>query len=188
MLSQKITLLSLELANTGSHSRQEVLHKNLRNSIKKMSSNHEILVSDLRAPGFFESGINELREIYFNEPEDLDDKTTEYLRQASLLANESNVGLDNQRLKVILESTPKLLVSLDKAVNANQLLAEEDSVNLQVLIWIMAMVIISLIFLVALLIFRPTISNVEQSAIDLEKTNKDLEDSYVNSVTVLDNT
>ncbi len=179
MLSQNIALLSLEMANIDSASRQKDIHRDLRSSIKKMSSNHEILTGDLRAGAFFESRIEELREIYFNEPEDLDNETKDFLNHANMLTKNSTIDLDNQHLLAILKTSPKLLISLDKAVSINQSMAEGDLLNIQVLFWITTLLLIILILSVAIFIFRPTIKEVEQDATNLEAINKKLEEAKV---------
>ena len=179
MFSQNIALLSLEMTNSDSDSRQKDIRNDLNNSIKKMRSNHETLVGDVREEGFFESGTDELREIYFDEPDFLDNKTKVFLNHANMLAKNGNIDLDNQHLQEILRISPKLLLALDKAVTINQAAAENDLLNIQILFWITTLLLVILILSVALFIFRPMIKKVEQDATNLEAINKKIKEAKV---------
>ncbi len=175
MLSQKIALLSLELASTDDKNQKNQLHGDLKSSISAMRSSHNDLVHGIGAHHYLGHRLEVMDEIYFEEPHFLDKMTADFLRDATTLSNQAGkIKPDNKNLQTILQSAPKLLISLDVVVKHHQLMSEQDLSTLSRIIILFFAVITAISFLSYLYIVSPTLSRVRNDAMKLEKQNKKL--------------
>ena len=189
MLSQKIALLSLELANSDDRDQQEQIRDDLKNSIVSMRSSHDDLVHGNGTRNLSGARLETINNIYFDEPHFLDRNTNDYLEEADDLADEGGVITpDNEHLQRILATAPKLLVSLDAVVEIHQIMSEEDLTDLQLTGLGLFIFIVGISLVAGFYMVRPTLSKVKDDTAQLKKMNKKLKQlSTIDELTNLEN-
>ena len=183
MLSQKIALLSVQLVGSENPVRRDEIRAELKKATNLFQRSHRALTS-----GKPRAASNQVREIYFAEPHDLDDRIKQYAAKAQSLSNNTSGRGIAAQAAVITMAAPALLESLNAVVDQHQLESENDVDRL----WAMALgiliVTLSMLVLICYLIFRPTVDLVEHEAQLLESANKELHQlSSIDGLTGVEN-
>ena len=189
MLSQKIALLSLELANSDTKLQRDQIRGDLKDSVAAMRSSHDDLVHGIGTRNLSGSRLETMNKIYFDEPHFLDNSTEDYLKEADTLVNiKGEITPSNEHLQTILATAPRLLVSLDTVVEHHQVMSEQGLLSLQITGVGLFVIIVGVSLLAGFYMVRPTLSRVRDDATQLEKVNKKLQQlSSIDELTNLEN-
>jgi len=166
MLSQRVALLSLQLADANTSAAKESAETALRESIDLMRRSHRDLVEGSLALGIDPPKKKELKDIYFSPPHDLNHRVPEFLASADQVLEAAVQGAPAQSkyaaAQVVALADKSLLESLDTAVS--QYAADSEALFLQSQIRVTIVTLSMLVALAteALFIFRPLLRRMRE--------------------------
>jgi|GEM_PF-1848500 len=174
MLSQRIAMLAYQLVNSEGETRSEIL-KQFNDALTEMGSNHEQLIMNAQMQPADANEPNLIHDMYFAPPLQIDMQVREYLLHAKNILHlpEEKVTLSNSDMKSLLkQSQERLLDSLNAAVtNYEQQINERFSL-LRELVALLSVLVLLMLAAIALIIFRPAISFVDQAQKQLRELNQ----------------
>jgi PAS domain S-box-containing protein len=172
MLSQRTTLLALQLSTTTDETLRQQLREGLREATDLMERSHEGLIGGdkaLRLPG---NPSPQLRSLYFSGDNPLDRGVREHIAKLrSLLAlPDGQLTPSRPELQELLGEATPLLESLNTAVTYYEREAAQKVLWLARLLTALLLTLLLTLILVSFLMFRPV-------ALELQRRTKQLEDS-----------
>lgn len=134
MLSQRIALFSLRLVNTELELERLKIRVILQQNLELFEQSHNNLLYGNQTLNLKANLSPEVRQIYYQEPYNLDQKVRHYINavRALLQTPDAQLKLDNPNLNFILTaSSESLLKSLDAVVSQYQIESEEEQISIQ---------------------------------------------------------
>ncbi|MHB8170214.1 MAG: diguanylate cyclase [Thermincolia bacterium] len=178
MLSQKISLLSLQLVNTLNKYERNQIKADITETANLMEKSHNGLIrgdESLNLPGQLSPT---LQSMYYMEPLLVDSQVTRYITVTRVLIDSPDYQLspDNENLFYILNSSQgKLLKSLEEVVNQHQKESEGEIAKLQIIQAGVFGLIILVVIIEAIFIFRPMVRKIEGERRKLAEANLELQ-------------
>jgi diguanylate cyclase (GGDEF)-like protein len=177
MLSQKTALLSLKFVKADPGEERENLIRELNENIDIMAKVHQGLIhgdTELKLPGEPTAAV---LAIYYNEPNNLDDKLKKYTKEIQSLLNTPRYEIteDNQHLINILNlSNKELLSTFDNLVKQYQSESEAEIRELKNIHNAVLGLTIYILIMEGLFIFRPMIRKIQRERLELLWANQEL--------------
>jgi len=189
-LSQKISLLSVELVYETNTSVQNQLRTQLQDTTEQMQETcQELICGDPRM--IFPAHLSlQMQKMYFNPPTNVKTRINRYTSEAQALAKEPTNLLipDNPHLIYLLQNSETLLESLNQIVSLYQQESEAKIQSLQMLETISAVIILLTLAFLGLYIFRPLANTLLKERTQLEQVNQELDFlSSVDGLTLIAN-
>lgn len=180
MLSQRISRYAEELQHTEDGARIRQINAELTAALTLMRDAHQILEYGSEELGITPPLTPEIRKIYKDPPNELDERIGEFIEQAELLTN-PGLARDTrtQLVTSILEAahTP-LLQALDNAVVQYQVDSEKANHRLQLILRGALSAILITLLLEATLIFRPLMSRLFRQSREHTELIHQLKDNF----------
>ncbi|MDP4126831.1 MAG: diguanylate cyclase [Bacillota bacterium] len=168
-LSQKTSLLSLELVCETNTGEQNHIRKQLLDTTVQMQETHQDLILPINLS-------QQMQKMYFESPVNLQSQVNRYVSEAQALAKEPSESLtpNNPRLIYLLQNNEDLLESLNQVVSLYQQESEAKIRSLEVLEIISGVILLLTLAFLGLYIFRPLANNLQNEKVQLEKANQEL--------------
>ncbi len=182
MLTQRIALFSLRLANSDDPARSGAIRLKLQEYVELVESSHQGLIAgdaDLNLPG---NPSDKVKEIYFHPPYMLDAKLRQFIAEARLIAasEHGTLSMDNPHLSNLLAAADdELLRALDLVVRQYQTESEEDIAHLRLLEMLVIGATLLLLIVVAVFIFRPLTRRIKDEVSSILAVEQDLAEKNV---------
>ena len=185
MLSQRITLISQAMAETGAGEKRTTYQAELRRLIALMEQSHLALSQGSVALNIPNDKSELINNLYFLPPENLERQMIDFLSYAKKLSAMEDYSNDNPHLLALVEAgMGRLLTSLDNIVNQYQIEGEQKVAfisRIEFIVWLVALLLLSV---EALLIFRPMVRHAgsllaksEQARVQLDAQFKELQNT-----------
>lgn len=194
MLSQRIALYSLRLASSPAPSERLICQQELQDAVNWMQASFDDLIhgdKELHLPGHPSA---EVRAIYFAPPHLLQEQVQKFLAEtrAFYQTPEADLNLENLHLQNILAAAAAdILRHFDDLVQQYQLECETGIARLQKLERTVMLITVFVLFMMALLIFRPLIKRLQiyflernRAEAEREKLVVELQDALLNVKTL----
>ncbi len=168
MLSQQIALSTLKLADATSEEERATVRDDLKGSIAEMEKNNRGLVDGDKGLGLPDTISDKIVDIFFEEPDDLNNHLRRYLGEAKALAIEDRpISRDDPRLIFIQSESKNILRTLNKVVSEFQMESESRIAALQLIEIVTLSVILSVIIAVGFFLFRPMVIRIQKETNEL---------------------
>ena len=172
MLSQRIAMLSVRLADADNKRERARLRQMLKEAIEEMDSAHRRLSEGDRKSGISVPSEN-VKKLFEGPPNDLDKKVTLFLTNAKKLTRPGadQVEEDNPALRFIVgAASHDILVSLDRVVHEYERESEAAIGGLEKLVMLLLGVFLIILVAEAFLIFRPMVAKIGQQTAQLQES------------------
>ena len=181
-LSQKTSLLSVELVSFPDNQERNQFRKQLFDTTKQIQENYQKLVGDPHLVSPQQQLSPQMQKMYFNPPTNMQTRLNRYTSEAIALANAPAHLLtsDNPHLTYLLQNREELLESLDQIVSLYQQESEAKVQRLQMLETISGVIILLTLVFLGFYIFRPLANSLLEERAQLERANQEL--SFLSSV------
>ncbi len=179
-LSQKASLLSVELIHSTTPEERELLSRDLSLTIEQIQNNNQQLVKgSLDKPQHLSP---QMKSMYFDPPINLQARFERFTSEALALSEEPAHSLtpNNPHFTYLLQNKETLLESLNQIVNQYQKESEDKIKSLQLLVSISGVIILLTLVFLGLNIFRPLTNTLLNERAQLEQANQEL--SYLSSM------
>jgi len=167
MLSQRIALFSLRLADARSDKERSAIKDDLKEAIDEMEVANRGLTNGDKDLGLPDNISKETSDIFFKEPDDLNNRINQYLDQSRELAiDDQPITHDDPHLQFILSESGNILRTLDKVVDVFQKESDSRIAILESIDIVTLSVISAVIIAIGFFLFRPMVIRID------EETNK----------------
>lgn len=182
MISQRIAMLSTAIIYSQDEQKLKKYKTSLKEAIALLNLSHQALVKGsvaLNLPGILS---DELKSIYFSEPENINKRVAEYIKHANnLLASDPGDSSENNSdyIYILNAAMNPLLNSLDRAVSQYQKEGEQKvqkTSRIELWVWISA---VSLLLFEAIFIFRPMVKHAVRLLTKSEKSRAELNEKII---------
>lgn len=175
-LSQRATLLSVELVYISNNVERDQSRMELLSTLDRLQTNHQTLIegnSNLISSRMLSP---QMQQMYFSRPTNMDARINSFISEALALANdpENLLTPDNSHLKYLLQNSENILNSLDQIVLLHQKESEAKVQRLRIVEITSGMIIFVTLIFLGLYIFRPLASSLIKERAQLEKANQEL--------------
>lgn len=177
MLSQRISLLSLQLVSAKNIEERKERRQDIKKLILLMQESHAKLLWDIKNTNLSEAATLELQKLYHSTPYYLDLKIKKFISNTEALLNASDdkLTLNNPNLIYILGTAgDNLLSAFDKAVSIYQRENEAHIVKLKRLEFTILILTLVTLLMIAFFIFRPMIRLIYRETKQLSDDNSKL--------------
>jgi nitrate/nitrite-specific signal transduction histidine kinase len=194
MLSQRIALYSLRLASNPAPSERRICRQELQDAVNLMQASFDDLINgdtELHLPG---RPSAEVRAIYFAPPHLLQEQMQKFLAEARAFDQtlEADLNRENLHLQNILAAASSdILHHFDDLVKQYQLECETGIARLQKLERTVMLITVLVLFMMAVLIFRPLIKRLQvyflernRAEAEREKLVAELQEALLNVKTL----
>ncbi|MDQ7093148.1 diguanylate cyclase [Desulfosporosinus sp. PR] len=173
-LSQKASLLSIELVYSKNPAEQNLLRHNLLQIVDQIQSNNQLLLKG--TPDKPQHLSPMMKSLYFNSPLNSETHLQRFTSEALALAKEPSLSLtpNNPHFTYVLQNNETLLENFVSIVNQYQTESEAKIQRLQLLNSASGAIILLTITFLGVYIFRPLTNTLVAEKIQLEKTNQEL--------------
>jgi nitrate/nitrite-specific signal transduction histidine kinase len=182
MLSQRIALYSLRLASSPTPSERLICRQELQDATNLMQASFDDLINGngkLDLPG---RPSAEVRAIYFAPPHLLQEQMQKFLAEVQTFYQtpEADLNLENSHLQNILASAASdLLHHFDALVKQYQLECEKGIARLQKLERTVMLITVFVLFMMAILIFRPMMKRLQIYFLERNRAEEEREQLVV---------
>ena len=174
MLSQRTALYANKLMNASKIEKQNLLTKFLE-IIDEMERSHSDLVNGNINRNIHPVSGEDIKDIYFNPPYNLDKKLKNYFQQLRFVAKSSDSSSINDTLDDIHKDSDLLLPLLDKVVSLHQKEADKNITFLEYVGDFVILLNFLILGVIGLFVFRPMTKTIREKTASLAVYAKDLE-------------
>lgn len=181
-LSQRISLLSVELVYETNTSEQIKIRQQLLKTTEQMQETCQDLIKGSSRISHPVHLSPQMQKMYYDPPMNLKSGIDHFISEAHALAKDSTQSLtpNNSHLSYLLQNSVPLLESLNQIVSLYQQESESKISNLQMLEILSGVIILLTLAFLGLYIFRPLANTLQHERVQLEQANQEL--SFLSSV------
>lgn len=173
MFSQKIPKLALMLATTKNENEREIIRRDLDQSVKDMSREHEELVHGIGVENLRDRNLERINDIYFKEPDHLNKKSDQFIGDAQKLLKEKGaIDPNNKYVQRLVIASPSLLASFEKIVTLHQI--QNEDINIEINRISLYFIIVMILIQIGLTFFvlYPSVKQLESDGQRLEEMER----------------